>query len=115
MTTLKEQAAIDVSMFLETGLPWVYQAVFYPQVGDPVSLNVIFEQEQYEFPEDWETRTTAKQYRIECSIADIGQVPVAKAGSRPGDYFVIDGVKYEVSNIDDTNTTFIDCAVRIKD
>lgn len=102
-------------MFMETGLPWVDTAVFTPQVGDPVSLNVIFEQEQYEFPEDWETRTTARQYRIECLIEDIGQIPIAKAGSRDGDFFTIDGVKYEVTNVDDTNTTFIDCAVKIKD
>ena len=102
-------------MFMETGLPWVDAAVFTPQVGDPVSLNVIFEKEQSEFPNDWETRSTEKQYRIECLIADIGQIPIAKAGSRSGDYFTIDGVKYEITNIDDTNTTFIDCAVKIKE
>lgn len=115
MSTLKEQAVIDSNMFVETGLPWVYQAVFTPQVGDPVSLNVIFEQEQYEFPDDWETRTTAKQYRIECLIADIGMIPIAATPNRAGDYFTVDGIEYEVSNIDDTNTTFIDCAVKIKD
>jgi hypothetical protein len=62
LSTLKEQAEIDINMFMETGLPWVDQAVFTPQVGDPVSLNVIFEQEQYEVFNELETQVTGVQY-----------------------------------------------------
>lgn len=115
MSTLKEQAAIDIDMFMETGLPWVDQAVFTPQVGDPVSLNVILETDQYEYPDNYETRTTAAQYRIECLIKDIGQIPVAKVGTRNGDYFTIDGVKYEVSHIENRNNDFISFSAKVKD
>ena len=115
MSTLKEQAATDVNMFMETGLPWIDQAVFVPQVGDPVSLNVIFEKEQFELPDNFETRSTEIEYRVEALITDIGQIPVAKAGSRPGDYFTISGVDYEVTDIAERDNTFITCAVKMKD
>jgi len=101
-------------MFMETGLPWVDQAVFTPQVGDPVSLNVIFEQEQYEVYNELETQVTGIQYRVEMLIADIGQTPIARTPTRDGDIFTINSVDYEVTEISDRDNKFIVCSVRVK-
>lgn len=115
MSTLKEQAAIDIDMFMETGLPWVDAAVFTPQVGDPVSLNVIFEQNLYAEYGDISTKVSELEYRIECLFADIGQVPIAATPSRKGDYFTVNSVDYEVTEIADRNNKFIVCAVKQRD
>ena len=99
-------------MFFETGLPWIDQAVFTPQVGDPVSLNVIIEREENFSLDDFETRISGVQYRLESLYADLGQVPVARTPNRPGDFFTVDGVKYEVTQIEERENKFIVCAVR---
>jgi hypothetical protein len=112
VSTLKEQAEVDINMFMETGLPWVDEAVFTPQVGEPVSLNVIFEQNLYSEYGDIATKVSELEYRVECLFADIGQVPIAATPSRKGDHFTINSVDYEVTEIADRNNKFIVCAVR---
>ena len=115
MSTLKEQAAIDINMFMETGLPWVDQAVFTPQVGDPVSLNVIFEKEEVYTPDDYRTRISDQKYRVEMLYADIGQIPIARTPTRPGDIFLINDIEYEVTMIENQNNSFVVCTVRLRE
>lgn len=102
-------------MFIATGLPWVDQAVFTPQVGDPVSLNVIFEREIYDDYREYETKISDDQYRIEMLFADIGQKPVAATPTRNGDFFVINNLKYEVTEVTERNNKFISCSVKLID
>jgi hypothetical protein len=115
LSTLKEQAEIDINMFMETGLPWVDQAVFTPQVGDPVSLNVILEKEEVYSPDDFSTRISDQKYRVEMLFADIGQIPIARTPTRTGDIFLINEIEYEVTESSDQNNKFISCSVRVKD
>ena len=115
MSTLKEQAEIDINMFMETGLPWVDAAVFTPQVGDPVSLNVILEKEEVYSPDDFSTRISDEKYRVEMLFADIGQTPIARTPTRDGDIFTINSVDYEVTEVSDRDNKFIVCSVRVKD
>ena len=112
MSTLKEQAEVDIDMFMETGLPWIDQAVFTPQIGDPVSLNVIFEQEEYDNPEDFQTTVSGIQYRAEMLIKDISKTPIAKTSTRAGDLFTINDIEYEVTGIIERDNNFIVCALR---
>jgi hypothetical protein len=112
LATLKEQAATDIDMFMATGLPWIDQATFTPQTGEPVSVNVIFEREQYMDPEDYSTQVSSLQYRVEALIKDLGQIPVAKTSDRPGDFFTIDSLKYEVTAVVERNNNFVVLAVR---
>ena len=114
MSTLKEQSETDINMFMETGLPWIDEAVFTPQVGDPVSVNVIFEQEEYSEPDGIQTTVSGLQYRIEALISDLGQIPVAATSTRAGDFFTINDIDYEVTGISDRDNKFITCAVRLK-
>ena len=115
MSTLKEQAAIDIDMFMETGLPWIDTVVFVPQVGDPVTLNVIFEQEEFSSPDGYQTSVAGIQYRVEMLIKDIGRTPVAAAGTLKGDYFIKNDVKYEVTEIAQRDNQFIVCSVKQRD
>jgi hypothetical protein len=114
LPTLKEQAEADINLFMETGLPWVDQAVFTPQTGDPVSLNVIFEQDQDLEFEGYENRSTELKYRIESLIADLGQIPIAATTTRNGDIFTINSVEYEVTAITDQDNFTVTCAARIR-
>ena len=85
-----------------------------PQVGDPVSLNVIFEKEEVYSPDDFSTRISDQKYRVEMLYADIGQIPIAKTPNMPGDFFTIDSLVYEVTEIENRNNLFLTCAVRLK-
>ena len=100
-------------MFMETGLPWVVQAVFTPQVGEPVSLNVILEREEINFPDNYQTKSSGVSYRIEMLFADIGQTPMAATASRKGDFFTINSISYEVTEITERSNKFIVCSARI--
>lgn len=102
-------------MFMETGLPWVDAGVFTPQVGDPVSLNVILEKEEVYSPDDFSTRISDQKYRVEMLFADIGQVPIARTPTRDGDIFLINSVEYEVTEVANQDNKFIVCSVRVKD
>jgi hypothetical protein len=114
LATLKEQAENDINMFMETGLPWIDEATFTPQVGNPVSLNVIFEKEQFLGLDELSTQVSDLQYRVEALISDLGQIPVAKTTNRPGDFFTINGIDYEVTGEVERNNKFIVLAVKQK-
>lgn len=120
MSTLKQQDQADVYLFLDSGMPWVRSAIFTPLVGDPVTTNsqgnpltVIFEQERYDSPDDYETRFNEMQYRIETLIVDVG-IPISRTPNRDGDVFTIESVDYEVTGIDSADTTWVTCACKVK-
>ena len=112
MATLKEQAAIDIDMFMETGLPWISQATYIPETGDPVEdVNVIFDQTLYNEPDGYETKVSKPQQTVEALIKDLGKIPLARTSTRPGDLFVIDSVKYRVTGVSEMDNNFVVCNV----
>lgn len=111
MTTLKQQAATDINMFFETGLPWVSPGTYIPETGDPVSGNFIYEETLYNEPDGYETKASKPQRTIEALRAVLGQIPVARTSTRPGDLFEIDSVKYRVSGIEEMTNDIVVCNV----
>ena len=112
MATLKEQYPDDLDMFMETGLPWVDQAIFTPHSGDPVTLNVQLTIEEYNEPEDLVPSVSGRAIRVKALYADIGKVPVGKTSNMPGEKFLIDSQVYEVIEIAERDRDWITCAVR---
>lgn len=126
MSTLKEQAADDIYLHFDIELPWISAALFVSldddgnPVGSPVDLDginrggVIFEQEQFDSPDGFETRVTEMQNRVEAVLVDLGKVPVARTPTRAGDYFTINAIDWEVTGIDEASNSFVTCSVKIK-
>jgi hypothetical protein len=65
-------------------------AVFYPTVGDSVSLKIWFDQDFEGHPGGFYQRTSGHQKTVEYLLSDIGRM------AYPNEQFVFSGATYEV-------------------
>jgi hypothetical protein len=86
--------------------------IFTPAVGDPVSCQIRFDKELLSGPDGLETIITDEELRIKVIRSEVGQIPVPRTPTRPGDIFTLDSIDYEVSGIVDQDNVFVTCAVQ---
>lgn len=81
-------------------------AVFMPQIGNTVSLKVLFGQSM--LPQIEGIALASGSIRtVEAILSDIGQVP------ERGDIFVIESIEYVVDDVSENNGYIIKCVVGI--
>ena len=94
---------------------WVFAAesgTYTPAVGDPVTAKIRIDKEILTEPDGLEMLVVGEEIRAKALLAELGQVPVARTPSRPGDTFTVGSTVYEITAVVEKDNHFVTCAVK---